>query len=178
MRREVKPSAEDEFSGNVTGTQGEETACSCRKQGRRCLTAAKGPGTACPPIATYWSVCAIRSGRGSLLIFIECPFFHFHTRAPCTSVGGETFWAEWLSLCHACFPNSKEATSSAQFLLGQGDHKVEMKHTRSVQPRASPSHPLPYPIVAGAPATSIHKNALDCLREGQIMFPERPFVVC
>lgn len=71
-------------------TQGEETAHSSRKQGRRCLTAAKGPGTACPPIATYWSVCAIWAGRDSLLILIERPFFYFHTRAPCTSMGGET----------------------------------------------------------------------------------------
>ena len=75
-----KPSGEDEFSGNVRDSQGEETACSCRKQGQRCLTAAKGPGTACPAIATYWSVCALRSGRGSLLIFTERPSSYFHTR--------------------------------------------------------------------------------------------------
>ena len=129
--------------------QGEETAHSCRKQGRRCLTVAKGPGTACLPIATYWSVCAIRSGRDSLLILIERPFFYFHIRAPCTSMGRETLSGQsgWVSAMPAS--PTAEATSSAQFLLGQGDHKVGC--TCSVQPRASPSYRLPFPTVAGAP---------------------------
>lgn len=69
---------------------------------------------------------------------------HLHGRGGC-------FWAEWLSPCHACFPICKDATSLLQFLLGRGDHEAEMKQGSSIQPRASPSHPLTFPTVAGSP---------------------------
>ena len=149
-------------------TQGEETAHSSRKQGRRCLTAAKGPGTACPPIATYWSVCAIWAGRDSLLILIERPFFyphqgtlHFHGR-------GDSFWAEWLSLCHACFPNSRgHLLSTVPSGPGRSQGRLYMLHTA----KGIPFLPSPFSYSSWGSKThaSIHKNAYDCLREGQIV---------
>lgn len=53
------PPGKDAFSGNVRDAEGEETADSHTEPGwhcAACLAAAKRPGTACPPVATYWSV--------------------------------------------------------------------------------------------------------------------------